>query len=82
MGFNYPPQIILLLIGQMVTQAIQVESRMQIDKGEKSNYIERFHGVELVFTDVTEKDNHQVVAIPEEMLETGQIIRTLISLSR
>ena len=68
--------IILLLIGQMVTQAIQVESRMQIDKGEKSNYIERFHGVELVFTDVTEKDNHQVVAIPEEMLETGQIIRT------
>ena len=26
----------------------------------------------MVFTDVTEKDNHQVVAIPEEMLETGR----------
>ena len=68
--------IILLLIGQMVTQAIQVESRMQINKGESSNYIERFHGVELVFTDVTDANRSKVVTIPENILEDGGIIRT------
>ena len=68
--------IILLLIGQMVTQAIQVESRMQINKGETSNYLERFHGVELVFTDITDASESKVVAIPEEMLEVGRTLNT------
>ena len=45
--------IIMLLVGQLVTQAIQEESRMQINKGESSNYVERFHGVELALTGVT-----------------------------
>jgi hypothetical protein len=29
---------------------------MQINKGEKSNFIERFHGVELALRDVTDPD--------------------------
>ncbi len=68
--------IIMLLIGQMVTQAIQVESRMQINKGESVNYVERFHGVELAFSDVTEANRSKVVAIPQEMLQEGRILRT------
>ena len=40
--------IIMLLVGQLATQAMQEESRMQINKGESSNYIERFTG-ELAF---------------------------------
>ena len=63
--------IILLLIGQLATQAMQEESRMQIDKGESKNYLERFHGVELAFIDVTHPDIEQVVSLPQSILEKG-----------
>ena len=63
--------IILLLIGQLTTQAIQEESRMQINKGEKSNFIERFHGVELALRDVTDPVKEHVVTIPQKHLENG-----------
>ncbi|MEL0005460.1 MAG: hypothetical protein VW643_06645 [Opitutales bacterium] len=63
--------IIMLLIGQLATQAMQEESRMQIDKGESKNYLERFHGVELAFIDVTNPDSEQVVALPQQLLEDG-----------
>jgi len=63
--------IIMLLVGQLVTQAIQEESRMQINKGESSNYIERFHGVELALTDVSDPSRETVVTIPQELLEQG-----------
>jgi len=63
--------IIMLLIGQLATQAMQEESRMQIDKGESKNYLERFHGVELAFIDVTNPDSEQVVALPQQLLEEG-----------
>jgi hypothetical protein len=63
--------IIMLLVGQLVTQAIQEESRMQINKGESSNYIERFHGVELVLIDVTDPKKDTVVSIPQDLLEKG-----------
>jgi hypothetical protein len=65
--------IIMLLVGQLATQAMQEESRMQIDKGESKNYLERFHGVELAFIDVTNPNTEQVVALPQELLEQGGI---------
>ena len=65
--------IIMLLIGQLATQAMQEESRMQINKGESKNYLERFHGVELAFIDVTNPDTEQVVALPQELLEQGGV---------
>ena len=65
--------IIMLLIGQLATQAMQEESRMQINKGESKNYLERFHGVELAFIDVTDPETEQVVALPQELLEKGGI---------
>ena len=68
--------IIMLLVGQLATQAMQEESRMQINKGESSNYIERFHGVELAFSDVTDPETQRVVTIPQEILEAGGTIRT------
>ncbi len=65
--------IIMLLIGQLATQAMQEESRMQINKGESKSYLERFHGVELAFIDVTNPDTEQVVAVPQDLLEKGGI---------
>ena len=63
--------IIMLLVGQLATQAMQEESRMQINKGESKSYLERFHGVELAFIDVTNPDTEQVVALPQDLLEQG-----------
>ena len=65
--------IIMLLIGQLATQAMQEESRMQIDKGESKNYLERFHGVELAFIDVTNPKTERVVALPQTLLEKGGV---------
>lgn len=67
--------IIMLLVGQLATQAMQEESRMQINKGESSNYIERFHGVELAFSDVTDPKTEKVVTIPQDILEDGGTVR-------
>ena len=69
--------IIMLLVGQLATQAMQEESRMQINKGESSNYIERFHGVELAFSDVTVPSTQKVVTIPQDILEDGGTVRTV-----
>ena len=63
--------IIMLLVGQLATQAMQEESRMQINKGESKSYLERFHGVELAFIDVTNPDTELVVALPQDLLEQG-----------
>ena len=63
--------IIMLLVGQLATQAMQEESRMQINKGESKSFLERFHGVELAFIDVTNPDTEQVVALPQDLLEHG-----------
>jgi len=63
--------IIMLLIGQLATQAMQEESRMQINKGESKNYLERFHGVELAFIDVTNPETEQVVALSQALLDGG-----------
>jgi len=63
--------IIMLLVGQLATQAMQEESRMQINKGESKSFLERFHGVELAFIDVTNPDTELVVALPQDLLEHG-----------
>ena len=74
--------IIMLLVGQLFTQAMQEESRMQINKGESSNYIERFHGVELAFSDVTDPNTQKVVTIPQQILEKGGTIQLPTFLSK
>ena len=72
--------VILLLIGQLVTQAIQEESRMQINKGEKSNYIERFHGVELALGNVTQQDTEKVITVPQNFSYPAKFSRSFPSL--
>lgn len=61
--------IILLLVGQLATQALQEESRMLINKGGTVNYLERFHGVELAFIEVTNPNSSRVVAFPQKLLQ-------------
>jgi len=67
--------IILLLLGQLGAQLLQVESKMVIDKGEKAHFISRFYDMELAFVNVSDPSQDKVVAIPENLLKKGGTIR-------
>lgn len=59
--------LILLLVGQLVSQLFQVESYMAIDEGAHKNYSESGRESELAIIDVTEPTT-TVVAIPQKVL--------------
>lgn len=66
--------LVLLLLGQLFTDMLSVESAMQLSEGETKNYSEDFHANELVVIDTTNTDENRVVAVPEKVLRrTGDI---------
>jgi cytochrome c-type biogenesis protein CcsB len=71
--------LILLLVGEMVTGAYAVESRMRIDVGGSSNWTGDTREAELAFVDTSPKDGNDHVVISQDMLEraaaNGQAIR-------
>ena len=60
--------IILLLVGQMLTDALSIESTMHLRVGESRNYSEADRAYELAVIDTTEKDMDTVVAAPMHLL--------------
>ncbi len=67
--------IIILLVGQLATDMLQVESRMVFNEGETDNYIERARYHELAIITESGKDQEQVVAVPEPLIVKGQDIK-------
>lgn len=69
--------IILLLVGQLLTDMLARESRMSFAEGESKNYSEDFQKFELVFRAdaATEKQLEDVVSIPESLLKSGSEVR-------
>lgn len=67
--------VILLLVGQFLTEVFQVESFMRIEEGETMNYSENGRGNELAVIDVTAPDSDKVVGIPQSALVKGAEIR-------
>ena len=67
--------IVVLLVGQLATDMLQVESRMVFNEGETANYIERARYHELAFITDTGKNDEQVVVIPEALIVKGQDIK-------
>jgi len=64
--------IVLLLVGQMLTDALSTESLMHLRIGESKNYSEAARAYELAVVDSTGKDSDRVVAIPMHRLaKTG-----------
>jgi hypothetical protein len=57
--------LILLLVGQLLTDILARESGMQLFEGETKNYSEAFRGTELVLVDKTEPQSDLVHSIPE-----------------
>jgi len=60
--------IVLLLLGQMLTDFLSIESNLHLRIGETRNYTEADRAYELAVTDTTGKDSDKVVAIPCNLL--------------
>ncbi|MBS2026557.1 MAG: cytochrome c biogenesis protein ResB [Deltaproteobacteria bacterium] len=61
--------LVLLMVGQFVSGAMQVEMRMAIEQGQTLSYLESPRDMELVITDGTDPKFDDEYAIPESMLE-------------
>ena len=66
--------VVLLLISGFLTAYLQQEYFMWINVGAKSNYLESFHDLDLVFIDHTDPKMDTIVSIPTTMLDPNQPI--------
>jgi hypothetical protein len=64
--------IVLLLVGQLLTDVLSTESSMHIREGSASNYSEAGRSFELAIIDATDPEVDHVVAIPGRMLAHGR----------
>ena len=60
--------VVLLLVGQLLTDLLSTESSMHIREGSSANYSEAGRSFELAVIDTTDADTDKVVAIPEHRL--------------
>ncbi len=66
--------IIVLLVGQLITDETAVESFMQFEEGEAKNYTEHHRDAELVFLREKDADTDEVIAFPESIVrEKGEL---------
>jgi len=66
--------LIVLLIGEILTSQLQVESRMTIDEGSFANYTEDSRNIELALVDPSPADHDNVVTISGARLARGGTI--------
>ncbi len=66
--------IITLLVGQLGTDLLSVETHMSFAEGESRNYSEHHHDSELVFIRDDASGGDKVVAIHQSLLGTGRTI--------
>lgn len=67
--------LILLLLGQLLSDLLSQESILHLREGEAKNYSETEREAELAVIDVTDSDADRVVAIPQAVLATRQSVR-------
>src|SRR5271170_7067635 len=67
--------VILLLVGQLVTDQLSHETQMRFVEGQTLSYSERSRNYELAFTSEDSVNSEQVVAIPDKLLARGGEIR-------
>ncbi len=67
--------LILLLLGQLATDLLQVESAMRLTEGESKSYSEDQRRFELAIINTTQADSNEVVAIPDSVLARKSEIR-------
>ncbi len=67
--------LILLLLGQLLTDVLSRESAMTLSEGQSKNYSEAFHDNELALIDTSGAQADRVVSIPENLLAAKGEIR-------
>ncbi len=67
--------LILLLVGELITSLLQVESNMRLEEGGTMHYSESYRNNELAILDTTNPEFNEVVAIPEAVLADGGTIQ-------
>jgi len=68
--------VIMLLLGQLVTNLFQKEDYMWLDEGAKANFVRSFRHDELYVNKVNQDGTKGVFAVPFENLEAGASIPT------
>jgi hypothetical protein len=63
--------LILLVVGEFVTGAFQVDMQLQVEEGQAVNYVESTRALELAVTDVTDGAYDDVYTVPESRLASG-----------
>ena len=66
--------VILLLVGQLVTDMFAHESQMHFSEGQSRDYSESSQSYELIFTTPTGPNTEQVISIPGSLLARGGVI--------
>jgi hypothetical protein len=66
--------LILLLLGQLLTDASSSESAMHLRVGDTLNYSEEDRRAELAVVDVSDPDSDKVVAIPDSLMAPGHVV--------
>jgi hypothetical protein len=66
--------LILLVAGEFVAGAFQVERHMTINQGQTVNYLESYRDAELVVKDVTDPQAEDVFGIPAARLAKGGVV--------
>ena len=67
--------VVLLLLGQLLTDAFSTESAMRLAEGDSQNYSQDFHANELVVIDTSNPQHDEVIAIAEELVAKKNEIR-------
>src|SRR5215831_10112461 len=67
--------LILLLVGQLLTDMLARESALQLAEGEAKNFSEDFRDTELVFIDKSDPQSDMVYSIPERLFAHKSEIR-------
>ena len=66
--------LIMLLVSELLTDLLAVESQMPVDEGGRSNYSTEFRANELAFIDRSHPDYDRVHVIPSDLLKPGKTV--------
>ena len=67
--------LVVILLGELVTGLLAVESTMSIDEGESANYAEQSRAFELAAIDRSDQERDWVTAVPQRYVQAGRTIR-------
>jgi hypothetical protein len=68
--------VVILLVGQLATDLLQVETRMSFKEGQSSNFLEHHRDYELSVAKDVADGKEEIVAIPEALLDTKHELST------